>query len=63
MKFRSSYGILGNDQIGSNRFVGLLNGEGEYVLNGNLVSGLAIGGLPIQISNGKRPLNSTLVWI
>lgn len=46
MKFRSSYGILGNDQIGSNRFVGLLNGEGEYVLNGNLVSGLAIGGLP-----------------
>jgi len=33
LKFRVSYGILGNDRIGSFRFVSLLNGEGEYVFD------------------------------
>lgn len=46
MKLRASYGILGNDQIPNNGFIGLLTGEGEYVLNGNLVSGIATGQLP-----------------
>ena len=52
VKFRASYGILGNDRIGDNRYVGLLNGEATYVLNGNLVNGFAIGALP----------NEDLVW-
>lgn len=45
-KLRASYGIMGNDLIGDNRFVGLLNGEATYVLDGQLVSGFAIGALP-----------------
>ncbi|KAF2519165.1 TonB-dependent receptor [Flavobacterium salilacus subsp. salilacus] len=52
LKLRASYGILGNDRIGDNRYVGLLDGEATYVLNGNLVNGFAIGGLP----------NEDLVW-
>ncbi len=52
LKLRASYGVLGNDRIGDNRYVGLLNGEATYVLNGNLVNGFAIGALP----------NKDLVW-
>lgn len=51
-KLRASYGIMGNDAIGDNRYVGLLNGEATYIFNDALVSGFAIGGLP----------NPDLVW-
>lgn len=45
-KLRASYGITGNDQIGDFRFISSLNGEAEYVFDGNtLVRGLAIGAL------------------
>ena len=51
-KLRGSYGVLGNDLIGSNRYVGLLNGEATYVFDGQLVNGFAIGALP----------NKDVVW-
>jgi TonB-dependent starch-binding outer membrane protein SusC len=43
VKLRGSFGTLGNDQIGNNRYLGLLNGEGTYVFDGNLVNGTAGG--------------------
>jgi len=43
MKFRASYGVLGNDRIPSFRFASLLNGEATYTLNDGLVFGRAIG--------------------
>ncbi len=44
LKFRLSYGILGNDQIPDNIYVGLLSGEGNYVFNGDtLYNGSAFG--------------------
>ncbi|MGB3774854.1 MAG: SusC/RagA family TonB-linked outer membrane protein, partial [Leeuwenhoekiella sp.] len=46
LKFRASYGILGNDQIGNNGYVGTLSGEATYVLDGVVVNGRAIGVLP-----------------
>ena len=33
LKIRASYGILGNDRIGSYRYVSLLNGEGTYIFD------------------------------
>ncbi|MDO1502486.1 TonB-dependent receptor [Winogradskyella maritima] len=45
LKFRASYGILGNDRIPDFRFVSLLNGEGTYVINDQLVFGTATGAL------------------
>jgi len=45
-KLRGSYGILGNDQIGNNGYVGTLGGEATYVLDGVVVNGRAIGVLP-----------------
>ncbi len=43
-KLRVSYGETGNDKIGDFRYISSLNGEAEYVFNGNtLVSGQAIG--------------------
>ena len=45
-KLRASYGVLGSDKIGNNRYVGLLDGEGTYVLDNQLVTGTAIGALP-----------------
>ena len=44
-KIRSSYGILGNDRIGSFGFVSLLNGEGTYVFDNDLFFGVAAGRL------------------
>jgi len=35
LKFRASYGVLGNDRIGDYRFVSLLTGEGTYFFGGN----------------------------
>jgi TonB-linked SusC/RagA family outer membrane protein len=47
LKFRASYGILGNDRIPSNGFRGVLSGEAAYVFNDQLnVSGRAVGVLP-----------------
>ena len=43
LKFRASYGIIGNDRIPGNRFVSLLSGEAEYVFNNELVQGIAPG--------------------
>ncbi len=45
LKLRASYGIIGNDRIPDFRYVSLLNGEGTYVLNDELVFGKAIGAL------------------
>jgi TonB-linked SusC/RagA family outer membrane protein len=42
-KLRASYGLVGNDKIGDNRYVSLLNGEATYVLDGQLVNGTAAG--------------------
>ena len=46
LKLRLSYGILGNDQIVNNGYIGSLSGEGTYVFDGSLVNGVAIGALP-----------------
>ncbi|PQJ81533.1 SusC/RagA family TonB-linked outer membrane protein [Polaribacter glomeratus] len=48
LKFRASYGILGNDRIPPFGFVALLDGEGDYVFNGEIVRGDAAFG---RISN------------
>lgn len=45
LKLRGSYGILGNDRIPDFRFVSLLNGEGVYVINDELVFGVATGAI------------------
>jgi TonB-linked SusC/RagA family outer membrane protein len=46
LKIRGSYGLLGNDQIGANRYLGTLGGEATYVFDGQLVNGVAVGVLP-----------------
>lgn len=46
LKLRLSYGILGNDQIINNGYIGTLSGEGTYVFDGVLANGVAIGALP-----------------
>lgn len=43
LKFRASYGIIGNDRIPGFRFLSVLNGEAEYVFNNQLQIGTAIG--------------------
>lgn len=43
LKLRASYGIIGNDRIGAFLFTSLLNGEGVYVINDELIFGQAIG--------------------
>jgi len=45
-KFRVSYGVLGNDQIVNNGYIGTLSGEATYIFDGALVNGTAIGALP-----------------
>ncbi|GLB52791.1 SusC/RagA family TonB-linked outer membrane protein [Neptunitalea chrysea] len=45
VKLRASYGKLGNDQIGSNLYAGLLGGEATYIFDGSLVNGTAISTL------------------
>ena len=46
LKLRVSYGVLGNDQVPNNGYVGQLNGEATYVFDGILTNGVAIGQLP-----------------
>ena len=43
MKFRGSYGIVGNDRIPSNAFRSVLSGEAAYVFSNELVFGKAVG--------------------
>ena len=45
LKFRASYGVIGNDRIDSFRFVSLVNGEGEYVFNNQITFGSALGAI------------------
>jgi len=45
LKLRGSYGIIGNDRIPDFRFVSLLNGEGAYVFDNEIVFGVAAGAL------------------
>lgn len=45
LKLRASYGIIGNDRIPDFRYVSLLNGEGTYVFDNELVYGVAAGAL------------------
>lgn len=44
-KIRASYGTLGNDQIPSNSYTSLLNGEATYVFDGSLINGVAPGAI------------------
>jgi len=46
LKFRASYGTLGNDQIPNYGYIGVLNGEATYVFDGELNGGRAQGQLP-----------------
>ena len=43
MKFRGSYGIVGNDRIPANAFRSVLSGEGAYVFDDQLLFGQAVG--------------------
>ncbi|MDP5101763.1 MAG: SusC/RagA family TonB-linked outer membrane protein, partial [Nonlabens sp.] len=45
LKLRASAGIIGNDRIGAFRYVSLLNGEGQYVFNDQIIDGVASGAL------------------
>lgn len=45
LKFRASYGIVGNDRIARFAFVSLLNGQGTYVFDEQLIYGTATGRL------------------
>ena len=45
LKFRASYGIIGNDRIASFRYLSLVNGEGVYVFNNQLSFGQALGSI------------------
>ncbi|GAA4756669.1 MULTISPECIES: SusC/RagA family TonB-linked outer membrane protein [Flavobacterium] len=46
LKFRASYGSLGNDQIDNNLYLGVLNGEATYVFDDTLTNGTAGGIIP-----------------
>lgn len=37
LKIRGSYGVIGNDRIDDFQYVSLLDGEGSYVINGELI--------------------------
>ncbi|WP_405199971.1 SusC/RagA family TonB-linked outer membrane protein [Christiangramia sp. LLG6405-1] len=45
LKLRGSYGIIGNDRIDAFRYVSLLNGEGAYVFDDEIIFGKASGAL------------------
>ena len=57
LKVRGSYGVLGNDQIPNNSYIGSLTNGSTYVFDGNLVNGTAIGVLPnpyVQWEEAKK---------
>ncbi|MDO6601059.1 TonB-dependent receptor [Tenacibaculum sp. 1_MG-2023] len=43
LKLRASYGIIGNDRIPAFAFTSLLNGQGQYVFDDEIVTGVAAG--------------------
>lgn len=43
LKLRASYGTLGNDAIPGDAYRSFLTGESEYIFDGTLVSGTAVG--------------------
>lgn len=45
LKIRASAGVIGNDRIPAFGFVSLLNGEGQYVFNNEIIDGVASGAL------------------
>ncbi|RLJ62630.1 TonB-linked SusC/RagA family outer membrane protein [Lacinutrix venerupis] len=45
LKFRGSYGVLGNDRIDEFKFVSTLNGEGVYVFDDQIITGSATGAI------------------
>lgn len=45
LKLRASFGIIGNDRIDANAFRSLLNGEGAYVFNNEIIFGSSVGRL------------------
>tara|TARA_R100001369_G_scaffold3117_3_gene10045 strand:+ start:3680 stop:6658 length:2979 start_codon:yes stop_codon:yes gene_type:complete len=45
LKVRASYGIVGNDRIAPFRYTSVLDGEGVYAFNDDLVFGTAVGAL------------------
>lgn len=45
LKLRVSYGIVGNDRIADYGYVSLLNGEGHYVFDDEIIFGVAEGAL------------------
>ena len=45
LKLRGSYGIIGNDRIPAFRYASLLNGEGAYVFDDEIIFGKASGAL------------------
>lgn len=46
LKFRGSYGIVGNDAIPANSYISQLGGEATYVFDGALINGRAGGQIP-----------------
>lgn len=46
LKLRLSYGLLGSDKIPSYQYISQLDGEGDYVLDGAIVYGKAVGASP-----------------
>jgi TonB-dependent starch-binding outer membrane protein SusC len=46
MKLRGSYGLVGNDKIPNNGYISQLTGEAEYVFDGLITPGRAIGQIP-----------------
>jgi len=45
LKLRGSYGVIGNDRIEAFRYASLLNGEGTYVFDDEIIFGKASGAL------------------
>lgn len=45
LKLRASYGIIGNDRIPSNRFTSVLDGEGDYVFDEDVIYGQIFGAI------------------
>ena len=62
LKLRASYGETGNDKIGDFRYLSALNGEAEYVFDGNRLdmSGQAIGAIPNPAIQWERNTQFTI---
>ena len=63
LKLRASYGVSGNDQIANFAYRALLNGEGVYVFDDIITSGVAIGTAANPDLKWKQQLNLILGWM